>query len=303
MAVTCESVAERLELLHYGEIEGAERGEVEAHVAACPGCRGALERVRETASLLDEALEVPAPGEVAWTRTLIRMNAAIGGYRAERARRFFGTARRRLLRVAAVLLLGGALGTSAYLYAEMRERDEGMKAAQNEVAVLKNVKIPSMKMRVRWALGPAGDKWEVARTQIGERQREQLAMILWEEPESPIVDSALAALIRPVGEPIALPSVDALAEQPLVLVPPPPPGVARREHYAGQIQKLKRYAKDAPEEEVRLALRFRAARIAEEDLRDVDLARREYGELLPLLPAGAPLRAVTEQRLVALAGQ
>jgi predicted anti-sigma-YlaC factor YlaD len=60
--MTCERIEELLSAYLEGELTGVEKAEVAAHLAACPGCAGLVDLLRETTGALARFPEVePSP--------------------------------------------------------------------------------------------------------------------------------------------------------------------------------------------------------------------------------------------------
>jgi hypothetical protein len=62
-ATPCQPLEENLVLFHYGDLSGAERDRLAAHVASCAGCAGYL---NELATLLPLTVKTDAPPEQFW---------------------------------------------------------------------------------------------------------------------------------------------------------------------------------------------------------------------------------------------
>ncbi|HEU4341808.1 MAG TPA: zf-HC2 domain-containing protein [Candidatus Binatia bacterium] len=82
-AVTaCETFEPDLVLYHYGELGGAERARVEAHLQHCEGCRGYL---KETKAIAGLTLKADAPSQAFWddyTREMRHKLAALDAQRS-----------------------------------------------------------------------------------------------------------------------------------------------------------------------------------------------------------------------------
>ena len=75
---TCDiQTSGAIELLFYGELEGAERTEVERHVHACAACRQALEELALIREALDARPVVSAPPGGDWAPFMRRLQAAV----------------------------------------------------------------------------------------------------------------------------------------------------------------------------------------------------------------------------------
>lgn len=87
----CDAAHERIARSVAGEIDAEARRELEAHLAACPGCSAEAGRIRDALALLERD-EAPDPGPLYWGSFGPRLRARIAA-----------SARRRLLlRLAAV---------------------------------------------------------------------------------------------------------------------------------------------------------------------------------------------------------
>jgi hypothetical protein len=62
-ATPCQPFEENLVLFHYGDLSGAKRGRLAAHVASCAGCAGYL---NELATLLPLTVKSDTPPEEFW---------------------------------------------------------------------------------------------------------------------------------------------------------------------------------------------------------------------------------------------
>jgi hypothetical protein len=62
-ATPCQALEENLVLFHYGDLSGAERDRLAAHVASCAGCAGYL---NELATLLPLTVKSDTPPEDFW---------------------------------------------------------------------------------------------------------------------------------------------------------------------------------------------------------------------------------------------
>jgi len=62
-ATPCQALEENLVLFHYGDLSGAERDRLAAHVASCAGCAGYL---NELATLLPLTVKSDTPPEQFW---------------------------------------------------------------------------------------------------------------------------------------------------------------------------------------------------------------------------------------------
>jgi anti-sigma factor RsiW len=60
----CEALEENLVLYHYGDLDGAERAALQAHLLACAGCAGYL---RELGALLPLTVKTDRPAPSFWT--------------------------------------------------------------------------------------------------------------------------------------------------------------------------------------------------------------------------------------------
>lgn len=60
----CGDLEENLVLFHYGDLDGAERGALQAHLQSCAACAGYL---KELGALLPLTLQADQPPETFWT--------------------------------------------------------------------------------------------------------------------------------------------------------------------------------------------------------------------------------------------
>jgi hypothetical protein len=318
----CDETAERLEAYHYGDLDAPERAAVEAHAGRCARCRAELEAIAETAAALDR-LEVPDPGEAEWARFGAKLEARVAPLRAERlalraARRGLRSSAAGLRRVAAVLLIGGLGALSATLFFETRTLKSKLAEVEEERIrdLIATGDVPGARRllvtsgadpRIEAALPkiegiPQGAirLYNLAEREVGKRQRELLLQILADYPRSWIADEAFAALQKR-GD--ATPRrLDVAMLTPLPIVMRPLPGTPAAEHYAREIERLRALA--TPEQDSRFAryARFRAARVAEEDLGDTARALEEYRVIANAGPADA-LREAAMERIRAIEGR
>ncbi|MFQ5850518.1 MAG: zf-HC2 domain-containing protein [Candidatus Binatia bacterium] len=101
-------------LLEYldGDLAGPGRGEVEAHLAHCPGCREQLQELQETLALIAR-IPAPEPPEAFWQQYLRELRQKVAAVeRRPRLRNWLPTL---LLRPVPALAVGTALILAVFL--------------------------------------------------------------------------------------------------------------------------------------------------------------------------------------------
>lgn len=309
----CEEVVERLEAYHYRDLEADELGPIEAHLEACARCRAALEAVRETAAGLD-GLAVPAPSELDWARLEARLEARVAPLRAEKlaARAYRQPARWRTLgRVAAMLVIGGLSALSATLFFQTRDlkqevatllHEQNSSRIERGEPLVTGAQLTDEQREIMAKLGSDTRPmrlYGLARLQIGEPQRRILAEFLANFPKHILADEVFSAL-RKQGDATPRP-VGIAVRAPLRVVMPPLPNQPAGPHFAREIERLKALATKDTDARFNDYARFRAARVAEEDLGDPARAVEEWKGVVALTAPGA-IRDAAEERLQALGG-
>jgi hypothetical protein len=309
----CKDLAERLAAYHYRDLEPDELGSIEAHLEACAACRAALEAVRETAAGLD-ALPVPAPSELDWARFEARLEARVAPLRAERlaARASARPLRWRTLgRVAAAVAIGGLSALSVSLYFQTRELTRQIGSLQHQHVDLlittdpratRTLPLTDEQAALLDKLGPDGRPvrlYSLARMEIGDRQRKILSEFLANFPRHVLADEVFAAL-RKQGDATPRP-LDVAVRNPIRIVMPPLPGQVAQEHFQREIARLKGLAVKDGDSHFNDYARFRAARVAEEELGDRERAESEYKDVVASAAPGA-IRDAAEERVQALGG-
>lgn len=114
-----------IELYFYGELQGADRESMDAHLAACRECRQALEELTVIREALASRPDVCAPPAGDWSGFMRRLDAAVGqqgqAFRPPTARRSYP----RWIAVAALL----ALVTLSVLFVARSRENAGVDAA------------------------------------------------------------------------------------------------------------------------------------------------------------------------------
>lgn len=291
----CAAIQEELEALHYGDLDGAERQSVEAHLASCPACRAALEAVRETAASLD-TIPVPEPGEIAWARFDRQLDARIAPLRAQRMARSYGFfGRARLIPVAAAVLIAGLSVLSAGFYLQIQGQNEQIAMLSHELkeqawrdgdarSYIRMVTSaeqsnPTVRSRLE-ALELTGDAdavraWQQARLPVTEdEQRESVAAFIETFPKHPLSTPATNALLK--RGPVKLPPLEFAILKPLPLIAQLP-----NETYEQACHRTIGNLKDAAGAQTGRSARVllaQAARIAVEELKDDALAAKLRAE-------------------------
>ncbi len=95
-AIPCQPFEENLVLFHYGDLSGAERDQLAAHVASCAGCAGYL---NELATLLPLTVMTDAPPAEFWLnyKRELRHKIDAASERKSRWRRWTGILQPRYL--------------------------------------------------------------------------------------------------------------------------------------------------------------------------------------------------------------
>jgi hypothetical protein len=300
----CAAIREELEALHYGDLEAAERGPVEAHLGQCAACRAALEAVRETAGSLDR-LTVPEPSELDWARFETRLEARISPLRARRFAVSVGGFSR-FGRVAAAFLIGGLSALSAGLMLETHRQSEVIATLGREVAdsawqagdierYVRLVKVSPAQMspvdheRIAAAKEVEPDvakKWALARNEKDEEaSRKRVADFIASYPKHPLADQAWVAF-QTKGLP-KLPPIDRVVLHPIPLIPTRLlQGEGAEAACRKEIDRLRAGAAEAGDSKVAAWALFRAGRVAEENLKEAPLAIDLYDQAARVAPGG-----------------
>ncbi len=318
-ALSCETVREDLEALHYGDLGAPERAAVEGHLGGCGACRAALEAVRETAASLD-GWSVPAPSEMDWARFGARLEARVSPLRAARMARSVGRAGIfRFGRIAAAFLIGGLAAIAGGFYVQNRSQAGKIDMLQRALADAswKNGDLagatrlyvttgeaqsdPTVRDRIATAVALEDDPrvaewWALVRNEKGEQaSRELVAEFLAAYPKHALADQAFLALQKK-GMPKPPPLETAVLKPIPFVVRPLPEATAEQTAatHRARIAELREYARSADPKTGAWAL-YRAARIAEEQVGDGALAAELYAEAMRRVPSGAIHDAARER--------
>jgi hypothetical protein len=303
VTTNCTAIQEELEALHYGDLDGAERQAVEAHLASCPACRAALEAVRETAASLD-TIPVPEPGELAWARFDRHLDARIAPMRAQRMARSYGfLGRARLVPVAAAVLIAGLSVLSAAFYRQIQGQNAQIGMLQKEVAerAWQEGDTAAYQRTVLAASAEQSDPlaeqrleairqlpdlemprlWARARNSTSEEeQRDRIAEFVQAYPKEPLAKVATNKLLER-GR-VKLPPLERALLKPVPFIAPVP-GETHEQTCHRTIARLRESAV-APSQTPKSArvLFEQAARIAAEELKDDALAAKLRAEAASL---------------------
>ena len=163
-----------IDLYFYGELAAGDRREVEAHVARCPECRGALEDLRTiAAALAPRSQAAPTGGD--WSSLMARIEAGIAEEAARPAESRSPTGRPRrptrpaYLALAALITLVTAGG--AYLATHQRLAPAGPDAAAQVEPASRPVDSPALAPSSAERPGPRDTAFAAVSEQHFERSK------------------------------------------------------------------------------------------------------------------------------------